>query len=213
MVALRRGEPGLAAQLGLVTLLAGMVLALLAWRGGAGIALWLTPDQQGQWAYDRLRFSEAADLFEDAMRKGQAAYAAGRYAEAAAAFGRLPSAQAFYNRGNAQMKGREYAKAIASYEQAVAEAPDWVEARDNLALARHVLEYIEGAREQSDTGKMGADDYRYDSTSKSGRDMVVDRESALAAASAEKWMRSVNTETRDFLRSRFAVEASAEAAP
>ena len=59
------------------------------------------------------------------MWKGRAAYAAGRYTEAAAAFARLPTAEGFYNRGNALMKARKYHQAILSYEQAVAEAPDW----------------------------------------------------------------------------------------
>jgi Ca-activated chloride channel family protein len=204
---------GLGAQLSLVTLLAVLLLALMTWRNGSFVGLWLSADQQGQRAYDRLAFSTAADLFEDPMWMGAAAYDAGRYVEAAAAFGRIPTAIAFYNRGNAQMKSFDYAKAIKSYEMAVSQAPDWQQASDNLALARYVLDYIEGAREQSDTGKMGADDYKFDNTKKSGIDMEVTKESTIALASAEKWMRSVNTETGDFLRTRFALEAEQKGAP
>ena len=39
--------------------------------------------------------------------------------EAADAFGRLPTAQGFYNRGNAFMKAFDYGKAIAAYERAL----------------------------------------------------------------------------------------------
>lgn len=202
-------------QLMMVTVLAGLALGYAGWRMDSYTLLWLTPDQQGRVAYENLRFSEAADHFEDPMSKGTAAYAAGRYEEAADAFGRIPSAVAFYNRGNSQMKSFDYAKAIKAYELAVAEEPDWTEAVENLQLARYVLDYIEQAREQSDTGdesELGADDYTFDNTEERGREMVITQESTIELESAEKWMRSVDTETRDFLRTRFSLEASQDRA-
>jgi Ca-activated chloride channel family protein len=198
-----------------VTALAAGSLAVLAERSGDFRALWLTPDQQGRLAYEDMVFSAAADLFEDALWKGGAAYAAGRYLDAAQAFARIPTAEGFYNRGNALMKGREYKSAIQSYEQAVVEAPDWPEAAENLKLARYVLDYIERVREQSDPGKqsLGADDVKYDNTEGKGKEIVITKKSTLEAASAEKWMRSVDTDTRDFLRTRFALEAAREGSP
>ena len=198
-------------QIATVTAVAAVALVVLAERRGDFTALWLTPDQQGRLAYENKEFSAAADLFEDPVWTGRAAYAAGRYPEAAAAFARIPTAEGFYNRGNALMKAREYRQAILSYEQAVAEAPDWPEAAENLRLARHVLEYIEGVREQSDTGdesELGADDVQFDNTQERGKEIVITQESTIEAESAEKWMRSVDTETRDFLRFRFALEAT-----
>ena len=196
---------------GILTTAALLVLAAAGWRTGSFAALWLSADQQGRWAYERLEFSDAADRFQDPMWKGIAAYAAGRYADAAAAFGRLPTAQGFFNRGNALMKAREYAKAITSYEQAVAEAPQWVDATANLELARYVLDYIEKTREQSGTGnetELGADDFVFDNERERGQEIIITDESAIEQQSAEKWMRSVDTRTRDFLRMRFALEAS-----
>ncbi|MDH3644945.1 MAG: tetratricopeptide repeat protein, partial [Gammaproteobacteria bacterium] len=155
----------------ILMLVAALALAAAGWRNGGFVALWLTPDQQGRWAYERLDFSNATDRFEDPMWKGRAGYAAGRYEEAAAAFGRLPTAQGFFNRGNALMKAREYSKAITAYEQAVADAPEWSEAAANLELARYVLDYIEKTREQTDTGnetELGADDFVFDNTRERG---------------------------------------------
>ena len=198
----------------LTTLVAGMVLGLLVWRGGDFTGLWLTPDQQGRRAYEALEFSLAANSFEDPAWQGVALYESGQHDESAAAFGRIPTAEAFFNRGNAFMKGRDYGKAITAYEQAADEAPDWPQAQQNLQLARYVLEYIEGSREQSDTGdesELGADDYVFDNTRKRGLEMEITEQSTIEAASAEKWMRSVNTETRDFLRTRFLLEASRRA--
>lgn len=203
-------------QLTVATLLAALLLGWLAYREGGFTALWLTPDQQGARAMQQLEFGAAADLFEDLAWKGTAAYEAGRYEDAAAQFGRLPTTAGFFNRGNALMKNGEYGKAIGAYEQAVAGEPDWLEARDNLALARYTLDYIEDLREASDTGdesELSADDYTFDNTRDRGREMEITQQSTLELQSAEKWMRSVDTETRDFLRSRFALEAAQREQP
>lgn len=197
-------------QFAVVTLLAAAALAWQTWRHGDFIALWFSPDQQARMAYDNLEFPRAADLFEDPAWKGVAQYRSGLYEASAASFGRIPTAIGFYNRGNAFMKGREYGKAITAYEQAVAEDPQWTEAQDNLRLSRYVLDYIERAREQSDTGdesELSADDYVFDNTRERGIEMEITKESTIELESAEKWMRSVDTETRDFLRTRFLLEA------
>ena len=79
-------------QLALVTIVALIACGVSTWQTGSLVALWLTPDQQGRWAYDRLEFSAAAELFADPAWQGVAAFAAGRYIDAAASFGRLPTA-------------------------------------------------------------------------------------------------------------------------
>ncbi len=196
-----------------VTVLGAIALGVAGWRAGDFSALWLTPDQQGRLAYENLEFSEAADLFEDPMWKATAAYAAGRYTEAADTFGRIPNAEGFYNRGNAFMKGREYAKAIVAYEQAVAEAPEWTQAAENLRLSKYIVDYIERSREQSDTGdesELGADDFKFDNTQEKGKEIVITQQSTIELESADKWMRSVDTEISDFLRTRFELESARE---
>ena len=188
--------------------------ASLFWMSGDGkdlIDLFLTADQQGRQLFEDKQFREAVEKFEDPAWKGTAQYSSGQYLEAAESFVRLANAQGFFNRGNAFMRGREYRKAVTSYEQAVADAQDWVEAQENLELARYTVEYIERSREQGDTGEksgIGADDVVYDNESERGSDTEVTRKSAVEAQSADKWMRSVDTETADFLRSRFLLEAS-----
>jgi Ca-activated chloride channel family protein len=190
------------------TVLLALALFTMAWRQGGFINLWFTPDQQGRWHFENRQFAAAAARFEAPAWQAIAHYRAGAYAEAAGAFGRTGSAEGFYNRGNAFMKQFEFSKAITAYEQALIQAPDWQEAADNLELARYTRDYIEGAREQSSTGVLEADDVVYDNERNRGQETQVDRQSTLEAASAEKWMRSVDTETADFLRSRFLLEAS-----
>lgn len=199
----------------LVSLLAATAFAWQFSRVGDFELLWLTPDQQARRAYEGLEFREAYEQFEDPAWKGVAAYDSGLYEESAAAFGRIPTAVGFYNRGNAFMKARDYSKAIVAYEQAVAEAPDWVEAQENLELATYTLEYIERVREQSDTGdesELGADDYVFDNTKDRGLEVEITQQSTIELESAEKWMRGVDTETSEFLRTRFLLEATREGA-
>ena len=209
----RRPALSFGAALASVTLLAG---ALLFWQGlqvSDFVSLWLTPDQQARRAYEALEFREAWERFEDPAWKGAAAYDSGLYEESAAAFGRIATATGFYNRGNAFMKSGAYGKAIVAYEQAVAEAPDWNEANENLQLAIYTLEYIERVREQSDTGdesELSADDYVFDNTKDRGLEVEITEQSTIEMESAEKWMRGVDTETRDFLRTRFLLEATRE---
>ena len=195
------------------TVVAAGALAWQLLQVGDFASLWLTPDQQARRVYEALEFQRAYDKFEDPAWKGVAAYDSGLYEQSAAAFGRIATAEGFYNRGNAFMKARDYGKAIVAYEQAVAEAPDWTEARENLELAVYTLEYIERVREQSDTGdesEMSADDYVFDNTKDRGLEVEITQQSTIEMESAEKWMRGVDTETSDFLRTRFLLEATRE---
>jgi Ca-activated chloride channel family protein len=47
----------------------------------------------------------------------------------------------------------------------------------------------------------------FDNTRERGREMEITQESTIELESAEKWMRSVDTETADFLRTRFLLES------
>lgn len=203
------------AALVIVSLVTGGALAWQTMRVGDFASLWLTPDQQARRAYEALEFREAYERFEDPGWKGVAAYDSGLYEESAASFGRIATAEGFFNRGNAFMKAGSYGKAIVAYEEAVAEAPEWTEARENLELAIYTLEYIERVREQSDTGdesELSADEYVFDNTKERGLEVEITQQSTIEMESAEKWMRGVDTETRDFLRTRFLLEATREGA-
>jgi len=204
-------EQNLLAQAAMATAVAASVLAYLLPAGGTFVDLWLSPDQQGRRLFEAREYEAAAERFENLGWRANAQYRAGDYAEAASTWSRVANAEGFFNRGNAHMRAFEYRLAIGAYELAVAEAPEWQEAQENLMLARYTLEYIERSREQSDTGEergIGADDVVYDNTGERGAETEVTRESAVEAQSAEKWMRSVDTKTADFLRSRFLLEAS-----
>jgi Ca-activated chloride channel family protein len=184
-------------------------------RGGRFVDLWLTRDQQGRRAYEGMRLDEAAGLFEDPMWKGVAAYRAGRYAEAADLFARDPTADGLFNMGNALIKAREYQPAVAAFQQALAEDPDHEAARRNLEIAEAIVAYLTRVREQSSTGdqqELGADDYKFDLEAGQGQERIIAGADQLKLESAEQWMRMVDTQPADFLRTKFALEAARQSA-
>lgn len=169
--------------------------------------LWFTPDQQGRWALEHDDAAVAAERFRDPMWRGVAAYRAGRFQAAAEAFAAVGSADGEFNLGNAQVRMREYRKALAAYERALELEADHAAARRNRDLVVAIIDTVESAREQSDTGgKLGADEVRFDNESDRGERAEVDAATQLDVGSAEQWMRQVETRTRDFLRTRFAID-------
>lgn len=102
----------------------------------AGAADWfLTADQQGRLAFDRLDFAGAAELFIDPSWRGFALYKSGQYTDAVTVLSRVETAWAASIQGLAQVKSRSYRDAIVSFETALARDPNYPGAAANLALA------------------------------------------------------------------------------
>lgn len=176
------------------------------------IADWFwTPDQQGRMAFEDKRFSEAADHFRDPEWRGYTLYRAGRYEEAAEVFARLDTAEAAFSEGMAHIRSRGYRDAVRAFETALERDPGYAEARHNLEIAKAIVAYVERVREQSDTGEelgLGADDVVFDNEAASGAETKITGSESLQPLSADQWMRTVDTRTADFLKSRFALEAA-----
>jgi Ca-activated chloride channel homolog len=168
-----------------------------------------TPDQRGRLAFEAGRYEVAAETFEDPMWKGYALSYIGRYVDAASIFDRVGSADAANAAGVARVKGREYRPGIESFETALERDPDHGVAARNLEVARAILAYLERMREQTDTGagSEGADEIVFDKESKGGAEQMMNEKDRIKIASAEQWMRTVETSTADFLTLRFALEA------
>ncbi len=176
-----------------------------------GIVDWfLTPDQQGHLAYQRKDYDRAAELFVDPMWKGEALYRDGQYSEAANVFSRLDTAVAAFSEGMAHIKGREYREGIAAFETALQRDPNFPGAAKNFDTAREILDYLETTREQSDTGEEageGADEIVMDNKDARGADTQIQGgEDGDALLTTDQWMNTVDTDPRDFLRQRFAIE-------
>lgn len=180
-----------------------------------GIADWfLTPDQQGQIAYRDRDFGRAAELFTDPLRRGHALYRDGQYAAAVEVLDRLDTAQAAFIQGMANIRNRAYRDGVRSFETALERDPEYPGAAENLEVAREIVAYVERVQEQSDIGEqpdMGADEVRFDNEENKGTEtqMEVPQDTGDGAPlTTDQWMNSVDTETGDFLRQRFALEAA-----
>jgi len=190
----------------------------LAWAwaaaGGAFANLWLTPDQQGQRRLAQGRYAEAAQRFRDPLWQGGALYRDGQFKEAAAAFARVASPEAVFNRGNALLMHGQYTEAIASYDKALQLRPGWPEARANRDLAEARRQKLAPA--EDDAGGTGgqekADDYVFDDRPQKSGDKkdveVVAGESLSNEQVQALWLRRVQTKPADFLRAKFAYQYS-----
>ena len=179
---------------------------------------WLTPDQQGQRAYDRGEFEAAAKQFTDPARIGAALYAARDFEGAAAVFGRQPGPEGPYNRGNALIFLGRYEEAIASFDAALALRPEWTEAAENRAIAVARLEALAPPEDDAGGtgGMLGADEIVMDESGRvnaSGEEQVLEAgDTAQDEASLRAlWLRRVDTRPADFLAAKFGAQLARQA--
>src|SRR5690606_23437092 len=136
-----------------------MLLALLAFRRGAGVAVLaaclLLPLGQIQAQTQTQTQTQTRAPATDApagtpwrradqvgharMREALEAYRAGRFAEAARAFGTLPGDEAAYNRGNALARDGRLEEALEAYDEALRAQPDMADAIHNRAVVEAAL--------------------------------------------------------------------------
>lgn len=175
----------------------------------------LTPDQQGWMAYEHKDYRAAADLFQDPMWRGHAQMRAGQYADAADTFAGISTADAAFAEGLSRIRNRQYRPGARAFEKALERQPDFPEAEKNRDIAWAIVEYVETAQEQSDTGEengIGADELVFDNESQRGTDTQIEAPTEDAAPqTAQQWIDSIDTEMGDFLRSRFILENSGAA--
>lgn len=178
-----------------------------------GVADWfLTPDQQGWIAYRKKHYDRAAELFADPLHKAYAQYHDGQYPAATEMLARLDTPEASFLQGIAYIRNRQYREGIDAFQATLDRDPDFPGAAQNLETAKQILDYVETTREQSDTGEKegeGADEVRFDNKANRGADTETpqgDQQATLLTA--DQWMNTVDTDTGDFLRQRFAIEAA-----
>jgi Ca-activated chloride channel family protein len=172
--------------------------------------LWMTPDQQAQRFMDRGEYQKAAGKFTTPEQIGAALFLAGDFESAASVLGRSRSAEANYNRGNANIMLGQYGAAIEAYQTALIRRPDWTEAEQNLHIA--ILRKQALAPPDDDFGGTGgqleADEIVFDQTgrvNKSSSEQVIDAADQQLGEDAMRamWLRKVETRPADFLAVRF----------
>jgi Ca-activated chloride channel family protein len=176
--------------------------------------LWLTPDQQGRIAFDRGNYHRAAQLFADPMWRGIAAYRAYDFIAARDAFRKIDTVEGRFALGNAEAQNHAYETAIKLYQEVLKQQPDNAAARTNLAIVRAAYEAAEAKRrkqEQSEPDQplyASPDGMKIDKQQKGGQRTVVKPQDLTTPGAAEAWMRAVQTAPADFLKLKFAIQAS-----
>lgn len=175
-------------------------------------SLWFTPDQQGQRDFKRDEFAAAAQSFRDPMWQGVAWYRAGEFEKAAQAFALRDTAEANFNLGNAWLLRGKYETAIAGYDRALEQRPDWREARENRELAVARAKLVERQGGEMGDQKIGADEIVFDKKKQSGgQDTDIAGEQAVTDASVQAmWLRRVQTKPADFLKAKFSYQHAME---
>jgi len=183
-----------------------MAFLSLALLGG----IFLTPDQAGWILYQRGKPEKAAERFVTPVWRGTAEYRNGNFEAAASAFRSVRTADGFYNLGNALVMQGLYEGAIAAYDQALAQRPDWVEAQENRELARARGEALKAEGGNMTDGKLGADEIVFNEDAKNspdaGEEEVAASESLGAKEQQALWMRNVDRSPAEFLKSKFSMQ-------
>jgi Ca-activated chloride channel homolog len=185
-----------------------------AWKsaGSSFANLWLTPDQQGARLLARQRYAEAAKHFQDPLWQGTALYRDGQFKEAAAAFARVDTPEAAFDRGNALLMHGQYSDAIASYNRALQRRPDWQEAKANRDLAEARRRMLEPPKDNAGGtgGQLKPDEIVFDDRPQQSGDSkeVVTGGQMSDAQLQALWLRRIQTKPADFLRAKFAYQLS-----
>lgn len=186
----------------LMITLAGMLLSKPALR---------TPDQEAYSLYSKSEYTLAAKTFADPYWTAIALYRDGQFKAAANLFAGFDTADGAFNHGNALLFQGNYAQATKRYERALELRPGWNDAEINraIAMARAAALNFEGANMTD--GKIGADDYVINnepSSNQSDNDQteVVENSELSESALRAVWLRQVQTNPADFLRSKFSYQ-------
>ena len=171
--------------------------------------LFLTPDQQGRYAFEQEDYQTAAERFEDPYWKGISLYRLGNYDEAVNQFALLESAEAYFYLGNCYSRLGGYPAAVESYEEALRIRPEFDEAEENRKL---LLSLIEEEKEEESSEERGdpnleADEVKFDEKGKKGKEGEIEQSLFSEEQVAEMWMRNIQTSPADYLRFKFLIQS------
>lgn len=197
--------------------------------------LWLTPDQQGQRLFNKQEYLAAAKQFSDPLRKGTAYYYASEFELAHSAFLEMqndPSEEVrdfgLYNAASALARQREYL-AARDLLQSLANKPTLSQAlrpdvEHNLKVIGGIVEDInqmsesQAGTEQEMSTELGDNPQTAEGAEEQTSQEMMIKETLSAAdilgnqEVADKWLKRVESDPRDFLRAKFQIQLNSPAA-
>jgi len=201
-----------------IALLGALLAMMVSAHAGAGESLsahwknlWWTPAQQGQRAFDTGEFETAAKVYQNPMQIGAAYFRAGEFESAVAAFGRVDTPEAQFNRATALLMQGQYKPAIEGYDQLLAARPGWEIAEQNRAIAQARLDKLEpDDLERTEASEIGADDVVFDQNNKGDRQPDNDTVQIEGGVSDQelraRWLKNAQTSPSVFLKAKFSAQ-------
>ncbi|MFN1549333.1 VWA domain-containing protein [Vibrio natriegens] len=197
--------------------------------------LWLTPDQQGQRLFNKQAYLDAAKHFSDPLRKGTAYYYASEFELAHSAFLEMQNDRSeevrdfgLYNAASALARQREYL-AARDLLQSLANKPTLSQAlrpdvEHNLKVIGGIVEDInqmsesQAGTEQEMSTELGDNPQTAEGAEEQTSQEMMLKETLSAAdilgnqEVADKWLKRVESDPRDFLRAKFQIQLNSPSA-
>lgn len=131
------------------------------------LSWWQTPfmndNQEALNSYQRGKYKDAVNQFNDDTWKASSLYKSGDYEGALNAFKSIPGPESLYNQGNALAKLGKLEDAIKKYDQALSEAPDFDDARTNKKIVEDLLKQQQQQNQEQNQNDNGDDGEQSDS--------------------------------------------------
>jgi Ca-activated chloride channel family protein len=131
------------------------------------LSWWQTPfmndNQEALNSYQRGKYKDAVNQFNDDTWKASSLYKSGDYEGALNAFKNIPGPESLYNQGNALAKLGKLEDAIKKYDQALSEAPDFDDARTNKKIVEDLLKQQQQQTQEQNQNENGDDGEQSDS--------------------------------------------------
>ena len=190
-------------------------LAYCCWfaDGYSMINLWLTPDQQGRYCFEKGDYAAAAERFQDPLWKGIAYYRSKNFEAAVEQFARVNTVEGYFNLGDAYAHLGQLEQALTSYEEALRRKPNDRAARENRDLVESLIQKKKKTKEKEEEPPEGQeptynpDEIKFDEKGKRGKKGEVDQAELSAEQIEQVWMRRLQTTPSEFLRLKFAAQA------
>ncbi|PRO68144.1 vWA domain-containing protein [Alteromonas gracilis] len=109
----------------------------------------MNDNQEALNSYQRGKYKDAVNQFNDETWKASSLYKSGDYEGALNAYQNIPGPNSAYNQGNALAKLGKLEEAIKKYDQALREAPDFEDARTNKKIIEDLLKQQQQQQQQN----------------------------------------------------------------
>ncbi|WP_096085935.1 vWA domain-containing protein [Agaribacterium haliotis] len=118
---------------------------------------WFSKDQRAERAFDQQDYEKASGLFNNKDWQAAAEYKQGNYEAAANYWQQQSGAEAQYNLANSLALAGKIDEAIAAYDRALNEQPDFQQAQHNKALLEQLKQQQEQQQQQQQQSDQGGD--------------------------------------------------------